>query len=129
MACYSNACKNCCTKVVMGISVLIFILGLVCIGFGAMQMGVVSEATDYVDFTVDQSSLGLGVLVLGVLSVVIGLLGCCTGKYKKPYFACPFILLTMIVGLVTLIIGFIMMGGAAVIQTAVDSACVNANDL
>jgi len=78
-------------------------------------MGVVSDTTDYVDYTVDQSKLGLGVLVLGVLAIIIAILGCLTGKYKKAIFACPFGTLTAIVGLVTLIIGCVMVFGTDMI--------------
>ena len=115
MVCYSSRLIAICQKVVMGISVLIFILALLCCGFRAMQMGVVSTQTDYVDYTVDQSDLGLGVLVLGVLSIIIGILGCLTGKYKKVIFACPFGTLTAIGGLVTLIVGCIMIFGTDLI--------------
>ena len=41
MACYSNSVKVLCSKVVIGVSVLLFFVGAMCAVFGILQMGLV----------------------------------------------------------------------------------------
>jgi hypothetical protein len=76
-----------------------------------------------VDFDINQSSLGLGLLGLGIVAILIGVIGCCLGKNKNVVFALPFIILTAIFGLITLIVGFIMLGGDGVVMEAKNLAC------
>ena len=76
----------------------------------------------------DMSKFGLGIIVLGLICIVTGILGCLTGKCKKCWFATLFIILAGIVGLVCLILGFIMMGGAGLVSKAVDMICTGVND-
>jgi uncharacterized membrane protein len=62
-----------------------------------------------------QAKLGLGVLILGLLAIVIGVLGCLTCKCKKIYFSIPFIISTALIGLIILVIGVMMSGHEDVI--------------
>jgi hypothetical protein len=115
MVCYSNKTKANCAKVVGVISTIMFILGVLVAVFGAMQMGAIpTPKKDGKDFTKglpDLKSYGLGIVALGVLSVLVGILGCCTAKSKKCLCAGTFIILAMIMGLVCLIFSFVALGG------------------
>jgi hypothetical protein len=44
MVCYSNKYKSCCTKVVMFVSVIMFLMGVITCVFGGMQMGAIPGA-------------------------------------------------------------------------------------
>jgi hypothetical protein len=74
------------------------------------------------------SRFGMGIIILGIICVVTGILGCLTGKCKKCWFATLFIILSGIVGLICLILGFIMMGGAGLVSRAVDLVCSGVRD-
>jgi len=54
----------------------------------------------------------MGVLVLGIFSFLVGVLGCLVCKFKKPCFAIPYIILTGIIGLIMVIIGIVALGVA-----------------
>jgi hypothetical protein len=55
------------------------------------------------------------VLVLGLMTILISVFGLLTAKYKKAYFSVPFIIATLISGIVILIIATIILGlGGAV---------------
>ena len=116
MACFTNKCKACCTKVVMIVSVIMFLLGVLVAIFGSMQMGVVpdsiktGEMAKAMKALPDMKSFGLGILICGVFIVLTGLLGCMTAKTKKACFACIFIICTMVLGLVCLIFSAITLG-------------------
>jgi hypothetical protein len=103
---------------VFGISFIVCVLGLIVAIFGAMQMGAeapkVSEwAGDGMTLDVDPSGLGIGVVICGVICIAIALLGCLTCKYKKAWFAIPFVILTLIIGLAVFIIGMTIIGVVA----------------
>jgi len=69
--------------------------------------------------------LGLGILILGSIIVLISLLGCATGKWKKPYFAVPFIILTLIIGIAILVIGIVITFASTIISDLSSEACNN----
>ena len=123
MACYSNGCKSMCAKLVVVLSVIFGILGIVTAAFGAMQMGVVPAPTDYISFDASNAAVGKGVLILGVVCIITSLLGCATAKFKKPWFAILFILLTLGLGLALLIVGVLSAFGGAVYDAAASTAC------
>jgi hypothetical protein len=123
MACYSNGCKSMCAKVVVLLSVIFGILGIVTAAFGAMQSGVVPSPTSYISFDVSNARVGKGVLILGVVVIITSLLGCATAKFKKPWFAILFIILTLGIGLALLIIGVLSAFGGAVYDAAAATAC------
>ena len=114
------------------LSILIFLLGATCAAFGVLQYGIIDETVqaDFTTFSVDKSSFGLVTMCAGGLAVIIGCLGCCTGRCKKPVFAVPFILLTFIVGIVILVMGILMMGiGGIATDKVRDLACEQATDI
>jgi hypothetical protein len=128
MACYSNACKSLCAKVVVGLSVIIVLLGLVSCIFGGMQMGnkitpseVIPEFSDTSAF--DGSGFGLFVLIFGLITIITGVLGILTAKYKKPWFATLFILLTFVMGMALFIAGILAAFGGAIYDLVAESAC------
>ena len=92
-------------------------------------MGAIPAANDALKDLPDMKSFGLGIVILGVICLVIGLLGCATAKCKKCIFALLFIILTGLLGLICLIIGFVMIGaGGDLVKAAVDKICTTAND-
>ena len=122
MACYSGGTKALCAKVVMFVSCIMTLLGLVTCIFGAMSMGAIPGDLSQLNIP-DMSKLALGILVLGIICIVIGLLGCCLAKKKNCLFATPFIILTGLIGLICLILGFIMVGGSGMISGLLDKVC------
>jgi tetrahydromethanopterin S-methyltransferase subunit C len=62
---------------------------------------------------VDTSGFGTGVLIVGAVAFLVGILGCLTCKCKKVCFTLPFIILTLIIGLVLLILGLLLLGAAS----------------
>jgi hypothetical protein len=123
MACYSNECKFCCGKVVMVVSTIIFLMGLLTAVFGVMQMGAIPAADKALAALPDMSSFALGIIILGLICILIGLLGCLSAKKRNPCFACLFIILSGLLGLILLIIGFIMVGGAGLLKPAIINIC------
>lgn len=125
MACYSNKTKAYSAKFVAVVSILITILGIITAALGSIQMGVVQRKNEWANIeALDVSGFGTGVLILGAFCVILGLLGCATFKCKKPFFAIPFIILSMIVGLILLILGVIIMGFAGeLVDTVQNKIC------
>jgi ABC-type transport system involved in multi-copper enzyme maturation permease subunit len=113
MACYSDKVKSIAAKVVGAISVVVVIAGIICIILGAIQMGSVQKPDNWSGMPAfDQSGLGIGILVLGAIALLTGLCGFATCKCKKPCFTIPFILLTLVIGVIVLIIGLLILGAA-----------------
>ena len=123
MACYSNGCKSMCAKLVVLFSVIFGILGIVTAAFGAMQSGAVPAPTSYISFDASNAGVGRGVLILGIVVIITSLLGCATAKFKKPWFAILFIILTLGLGLALLIVGVLSAFGGAVYDVAAATAC------
>lgn len=116
MVCYSDRCKSISVKIVAVVSVIITILGLITAVLGAMQMGVVNldKPVSWAGLpAIDQSGFGLGIMVVGAFAFLTGLLGCCTCKCKKACFTIPFVILSLILGLVLLIVGLLLIGVAS----------------
>lgn len=128
MPCYSNSYKACCTKVVLLVSTIMFLMGLLTCVFGGMSMGAIPGGDKLKGVIPDMSSFALGIIILGLVCILIGVLGCCTGKAKKWCFATLFIILAGLLGLICLIIGFVMVGGRGLIRGAVNKACEGAAD-
>ena len=124
MALYSNACKSMCAKMVVAISVVIGLLGLITL---VMGLGMSGNAPSLggklsLDFG-SNASLGQGMMILGALVLVTGILGCLTAKFKKPWFAILFIILTFILGLVLIIVGGLSAFGSQVYSAVGNAAC------
>ena len=110
--CYSNKTKNMCQKVVGGISLLLGLLGIVTLAFGAMAGGgVPPQLEKLMGSNADKfkGAAGGPILGLGALILVTAILGCATAKFKNPCFAIPFGLMTFVFGLILLILGGIAM--------------------
>jgi len=124
MACYSNSCKSNSAKIVMVISFMILILGVVTAIFGAIQMGVVQKKDTFTSAEIDLSGFGNGVLGLGLLTILLSVFGLLTAKYKKAYFSIPFIISTLIAGIIFLILATFILGlGSAVFAVVKGTAC------
>ena len=59
---------------------------------------------------IDQSGFGSAVLAMGILNMFMSCCGCGTCKFKNVVFALPFGLLSGVLGLAILIIGFLILG-------------------
>jgi hypothetical protein len=113
MGCYSNKVKACCAKYVFAVSVVLFLLGLITAFMGSQMSGMKLPKAEFVNnLNIESNGMGTGVLALGALIVFISCCGCATCKFKKVCFAIPFGLLTGVIGLVLLIIGFLVIGAA-----------------
>jgi len=127
MACYSNGCKSMCSKVVIGLSVVILILGLVSTIFGGAQLANKVEAKEFlpeIGGKIDNSGLGTAILIFGLITIATGTLGVLTAKYKKPWFATLFIVLTCLMGLALFLFGILAALGGDIYDAVADSICV-----
>lgn len=117
MACFSDKTKDRCAMFVGIVSVLTFCLGLATAGYGYVKFGggaglLESKNMDDIKSNAKfeiSGSLGYLALFAGVICAVVGILGCATAKFKTFLLALPFMILSMIVGLV-LIIGAVIAG-------------------
>lgn len=112
MACYSDAYKQKCSIIVIGVSVLMGLMSLIMITFGALQSGKVPISSEQkknlnIPGIDDGAGIGKGNIAIGVLGILIALLGCATGKLKNPCFAIPYGILTFIVAIVFLVIAIL----------------------
>lgn len=117
MACYSDKYKHTCSKVVIGVSILMGLMSLLSVIFGIIQTGNVPMSSKQKEvFAIKGLSggaagMGMGCIVVGVFGLMIAVLGCCTGKMKNPLCAIPYGILTFIVTIVFLV--FALIGFAA----------------
>ena len=135
MACYKNETKHKCSKVVMVVSILAIVMGILSALFGFLKTGgadaLMSKAakaaeTDK-DFNANKElgipvdgTVGTMVIVGGVFCIIVGVFGGLTVKFKKPYFAVPFVGLSFVIALILLIGAFIAL---APVDNLADEAC------
>jgi len=123
MACYSNETKHKCSKVVLVVGGLALLMGLIVTVFGAAQMGVAEEYTsDYASFDLE-GGFAIGTVIGGIFCIVTGVLGCLTGKFKKPFFTFPFVVLSCLIAIFLLVAGAVMAGGEEAIKDLVAEGC------
>lgn len=132
MVCYSDKCKAMCAKVVLGVSVLVGLMGIICIVVGLIARGNIKneKAVELIKgVNLDFSVFGIVILLLGVVATTIGVLGCCTSKCKNCLFSTLFIILTAVTGLIILIIGALMigLGSPQMIKEAKKAVCRSEN--
>jgi len=118
MACYKNETKHKCSKVVMVVSILALVMGFLTAVFGFMKSGGAQELMEKaaksaekdtpVSFEEDlgiptDSAVGALIIVGGILTIITGVFGGLTVKFKKVFFAVPFVAMAFIVALLLLI--------------------------
>jgi hypothetical protein len=127
MACYSNETKHKCSKVVLIIGIAAFVVGILVAVFGAMQMGAGKEYTaEYANIDVE-GGFSMGTIIGGILCIITGVLGCLTGKFKKPFFTIPFMALAIIIAIFLLVAAAIMGGGEDTVKDVIAQACTYKN--
>lgn len=113
MACISDETKAKCAKVVIFISILLFLMAAIMIGYAAAAFGGVEEvgAGDYkTPFKFEQDSIAFVMCVLGgVLALGLSILGCCTYKFKNPLVTTPFVLCSFLIGILCMAVGGVVM--------------------
>lgn len=67
------------------------------------------------------------IMVLGIVIIFVGLLGCATCKFKNPMFAVPFGALNFIFALLFFIMAGLALGGPAVQDKAFSGICKEEN--
>lgn len=109
---FSNGCKSNCTKFVGCVAVLSFIIGLVGCIYGALSFtGGNISAGDYshnFDMSVN-AAIGFLAIIAGILALIVGLLGCLTVKCMNCCTSVAFCLVAFIIGLLSIIVGFVVM--------------------
>lgn len=113
---------------VTGVSAIMFLLGVLVMAFGGMTMGAIPGGDKFKGKIPDMSSFGLGIVVLGVICIVIGILGCCLRCRKNWILATLFITLAGIVGFICLIFGFVVIGDRKIVNQAVNFVCTGVPD-
>ena len=123
MACFSNETKHKAAKFVMIVSLVTLVMGVLVLIFGVLQSGQFSDYTsEYASFDIS-GGFATGTIAFGILTALVGLLGACTAKYKKPVFATLFMILGSIMFILLCVAGALMMGGSEQIQEGIDSVC------
>jgi hypothetical protein len=109
MGCYSDSYKHMCSKIVIGVSCLMGLMGLLAIVFGVISMDKIpmTDAQKKV-FDIqglDQvGSMGKGAIAVGVVGMLVACLGCWTGKTKNFCFAIPYGLLSFVITIIFLVL-------------------------
>lgn len=123
MIVFSNKIKTCSARFVAIISFVISVLALVLMITGGIVSGYIDLSQYGTPLMEKQTKLGIGVIIMGFFILVIGIFGCLTCKFKKPYFAVPFIVATGVLGLIILVVGALMTGHDELIEKARGSLC------
>jgi len=71
--------------------------------------------------------LAICALIVGLLTVITGLLALATAKYKVCCFACPFMILSFVVFLIAIILAFFILLAPMWKKKTVDALCANKN--
>ena len=122
MACFSDATKHKCSKFVMVVGIVLVILGILTLAYGYAQFSGQSFENEYaeMDFT---SGLAMGTLAAGLFTAIVGICGLLTAKFKKPFFAAPFMICSFIFFIVCLIIGGMSLAPSDDVTEAKEVAC------
>ena len=127
MACYKNETKHKCSKVVMIISVVAIVMGLLTAIFGFMKSGGADKLLNKAEEASGKDSgvsmkddlniptnaaIGALIIIGGIMTIVTGVFGGLTVKFKKVYFAVPFVAMSFIVALLLLIGAAIALAGS-----------------
>lgn len=113
--CYSDACKARSATIVMGISLLIGLLGVICLAMGAMSSGYVQEQANIGGFELpgfNSSYLTTAIMGLGVVAVLVSICGCLTAKKKTCIFTGSFMGCSFLIGVVLLAFAALVLGFA-----------------
>jgi len=107
MACYSNKTKLCCEKVVLVIGIIELIFGIAAGVWGFLGSNHGADI-DFTGLSFPSPTIAFAIMALigGLLTIVVGLLALCTAKYKVCCFACPFMVLSLIMCVVMLVVAF-----------------------
>ena len=126
MVCYSENTKHNCARVTIGVSVLIWLLGLATIIFGAMALGLVATPDPELlkDFAIDQQGTGVALIILGAIVVTIATLGCIAGKKRGNIITAVFVVAAFVLGLVLLIVGSLAAFSDMAWEAMGESACL-----
>lgn len=95
------------------LSIPMLVLGFVTLVYGIFQVGLVTknEKIDELEIPyLDQSGLGIGVMILGAFTVLLGILGFLSARSQKCIFTGPFIIFAFITGLILFIISILVLG-------------------
>ena len=65
----------------------------------------------------------MGVIALGAIAVFVGIMGCFVFKCMKPWCTVPFILFTLVCGILLIILGAMLAGFGGFYEMVVDGIC------
>jgi len=107
MGCFSNKTKLCCEKVVLVIGIIELIFGIAAGVWGFLGSNHGADI-DFTGTSFPSPTIAFAIMALigGLLTVIVGLLALCTAKYKVCCFACPFMVLSLIMCIIMLIVAF-----------------------
>jgi drug/metabolite transporter (DMT)-like permease len=119
MVCFSDKTKDRMSKLVLGISIFLLILGVTVAAYGHFVLNDGGqhpiENKDY-NPGFDPNVAGeLLALAAGILCVVTSIFGFLTAKFKNFCFAFPFMILAILVGLLMLVGGALTSGAGGVL--------------
>jgi len=130
MACIGDKTKHMCAKCVLIISVILFVMGLLTVIFGAIISGnenlnalTESEYLKNMDVEIPASGFSMAIIVGGLFVVLTAVLGCATAKIKNCLITIPFMVLAGILGLMMLIIGLLFLIVATDTEDLVSQVC------
>ena len=123
MSCYSSGYRKCCNSYIAFISVVMFLLSVGVIALGALQTGQVVPAdakTVGLDINISQSGYALPVMVVGLLTLLTAMLGCCVCssdrcKCHKACFAVPFGIVTFVMGVALIVLGLLAVSAGSLL--------------
>lgn len=103
-----------CSKIVIGVSILMGLMAVIVAIFGLMQMGKIPVSDQQKSVFriqgVNDAGIGAGNIAIGIVGLLVACLGCLTGVKKAVCFAIPYGLLSFIISIIFLIITIFAFG-------------------
>jgi len=113
--CIKDDMKHKCSKIVLFISIGLFIIACALLGYASASYGGMEKigAGEYqTPFKFESDSVAFAMcMVGGIFSLILSILGCATVKLKNPLVTGPFVICTFIVAIICMIGGGVVMSG------------------
>lgn len=108
--CFSNKTKVCCERVVLFIGIIEIVFGIALAAYGFIG----SDHGAEIDFKnqsipAPQTALAIGALLVGLFTIIVGMLALATAKYKHCCFTAPFMILSFLICIFALVLAFFVL--------------------
>lgn len=111
--CFTNKTKARCAVIVLYVSILLVVLGLAVAIYGYFGLDIEDEwkIDDETTFPSPLALFGVACILLGLFTVVTGVLGALTSKCKNVCFAMPFSIFATVLSVAMIVVAFVGLVG------------------